>query len=147
MKRENAVHALEQEVGVMLRRVRRVLGVRARAVDESMQAASYLILVHVAEHGPVRASDIVEAFEIDKGAVSRQVHHLLSLGLLEGSRDPADGRATLLSATDEALTRLRTVSEHRRKQLNERLGDWSDARLEAFVAELSSYNQALSERD
>ena len=34
----------------------------------------------------MRASSIVELFDIDKGAISRQVHHLTELGLIE--RDP-----------------------------------------------------------
>lgn len=144
MSREQSLVALEQEVGVMLRRVRRVLGVRAAAVDESLPASSYLVLVYVAEHGPVRAADIVDVFETDKGAISRQVHTLLSLGLVEGHKDPDDGRATLLSATAEAHARLRTVTEHRRKHFADALADWSDERLAAFAAELASYNEALS---
>lgn len=144
MTREESVLALEQEVGVMLRRVRRVLDVRALAVDESLQASAYLVLVYVAENGPVRAADIVDTFQTDKGAVSRHVRHLVSLGLVEGHQDPDDGRATLLSATPEAHARLRTVTEHRRKHFAEALADWSDERLAAFAAELASYNEALS---
>lgn len=145
--RADSLRLLEQEVGVLIRRVRRVIGERARAVHESLQPASYLMLGYVAEHGPVRASVMVDVFEIDKGAVSRQVQHLIDLGLIERTPDPEDGRATLLSITDEAVRRLEDVSEHRRKWLDEQLGDWSDQRLADFAHELGRYNASLTPPD
>ena len=75
--------------------------------------------------GPLRASAIAEAFDIDKGAVSRQVQHLVDLGLVERAPDPDDGRATLVAASDEADAGSTEVARHRRKWLDERLGDWS----------------------
>ena len=145
MTRADTIRDLEQEVGVLIRRVRRVIGVRARAVHESLQPASYLILAYVHETGPVRASSIVEVFDIDKGAISRQVSHLIELGLFERTPDPDDGRATLLSVTDEGARRMKDVGEHRRKWLAEQLGDWSERELTDFVRELSRYNAALSD--
>jgi DNA-binding MarR family transcriptional regulator len=145
MTRADTIRDLEQEVGVLIRRVRRVIGVRARAVHESLQPASYLILSHVNENGPVRASSIVEVFDIDKGAISRQVAHLIDLGLVARTPDPDDGRATLLTVTDEGARRLKDVADHRRKWLEEQLDDWSERELSAFVSELARYNAALSE--
>jgi DNA-binding MarR family transcriptional regulator len=145
VSRADTIRDLEQEVGVLIRRVRRVIGVRARAVHESLQPASYLILSHVNENGPVRASSIVEVFDIDKGAISRQVAHLIDLGLVARTPDPDDGRATLLTVTDEGARRLKDVADHRRKWLEEQLDDWSERELSAFVSELARYNAALSE--
>ena len=51
----------------------------------------------------MRASTVADLFSIDKGAISRQVTHLIELGLIEKSRDPEDGRAWLLTATPDAL--------------------------------------------
>lgn len=145
MNRADSLRQLEQEVGVLVRRVKRVIGVRARLVHEDLQPSSYLMLSYLAEHGPTRSSVIAEIFAIDKGAISRQVQHLLDLGLVEKSQDPEDGRASLLSATDDAVRRLADVTAHRRKWLDEQLGDWSAAELSGFVAELGRYNQALSQ--
>jgi DNA-binding MarR family transcriptional regulator len=145
--RADSIRLLEHEVGVLIRRVRRVIGLRARMVHESLQPASYLMLGYVAEHGPIRASAMVEVFEIDKGAVSRQVQHLIDLGMVERTPDPEDGRATLLSITDEAVRRLEDVAEHRRKWLDEQLGDWSDEDLAGFVRQLGRYNASLSRSD
>jgi DNA-binding MarR family transcriptional regulator len=145
MTRADAIRDLEQEVGVLIRRVRRVIGVRARAVHESLQPAAYLILGHVNENGPVRASSIVEVFSMDKGAISRHVHHLIELGLIDRTPDPDDGRATLLSVTSEGARRMKDVADHRRKWLDEQLGDWSEQELTDFVRELARYNAALSD--
>ena len=144
MSRDESLRQLEQEVGVLIRRVRRVIGERARGVHESLQPASYLMLGYIAEHGPVRASAVVEDFDVDKGAISRQVQHLIDLGLVDRSPDPDDGRATLLAVTDEAVRRMQDVSAHRRKWLDEQLGDWSDAELADFVGDLGRYNAALT---
>ncbi|GEP40648.1 MarR family transcriptional regulator [Nocardioides psychrotolerans] len=147
MNRADSLRQLEQEVGVLVRRVKRVIGVRARLVHEEMQPSSYLMLAYLAEHGPTRSSAMAEIFAIDKGAISRQVQHLVDLGLVDRSQDPEDGRASLLSASDDARRRLADVAEHRRKWLDEQLGDWSAAELADFVEELGRYNQALSQSE
>ena len=143
MARTETIGLLEQEVGVLIRRVRRVIHERARLVHPDLQPASYLLLAFLAESGPRRSSEIADNFGIDKGAISRQVQNLVQLGLLDRTPDPADGRATLLSATDEAGERLAEVNQHRRKYLDERLGDWSEDDLLSFVSALSRYNSAL----
>jgi DNA-binding MarR family transcriptional regulator len=134
---------LEHEVGRLLRRVRRVIHERARSVHPDLQPAAYLLLAHLAGCGPARSTSLVEDLGIDKGAISRQVHHLTALGLVERTPDPADGRATLLSPTAEARRRLAEVAAQRRAQLAERLADWSDEELSALVDELARYNAAL----
>jgi len=143
MTRADSLAMIESEVGVLIRRVRRVLGDRARAVHEGLQPAAYLLLAHLAEVGPTRSSAIVEAFGIDKGAISRQVQHLVELGLVERSPDPDDGRATVISMTAEAGARFGEVRDHRRKLLDERLGDWTEEDLDILVKALGRYNRAL----
>lgn len=93
MTRTDSLLQLEQEVGVLVRRVKRVIGVRARMVHEDMQPSSYLMLAYLAEHGATRSSAMAEIFAIDKGAISRQVRDLVDLGLVDRSQDPEDGRA------------------------------------------------------
>jgi DNA-binding MarR family transcriptional regulator len=142
-RRAESLGELEREIGVMVRRIRRVIALRARAVHPDLAPSSYLMLTYVAEHGPLRASGIADQFDIDKGAVSRQVGHLTELGLLERITDPDDGLALLVSVSVEGRTRLAEVARHRRKWLDERLGDWSEEDLAAFVETLGRYNRAL----
>jgi DNA-binding MarR family transcriptional regulator len=141
--RATALGGLEREVGILIRRIKRVIGERAQAVHPELQPSSYLMLSWLLDEGPVRASMMVEAFNIDKGAVSRQLQHLVDLGLVGRTQDPEDGRASLVSATDEARRRLDAVVTARRLQLDERLGDWSAEDLEQLVGLLHRYNSAL----
>lgn len=143
--RSDALRELESEVGVLIRRVRRVIGERARAVHPDLLPSSYLMLGYVRDHGPVRASAVGQVLDIDKGAISRQVQHLIDLGLLDRSPDPEDGRATLLTASEDAVRRLEQVADDRRALLVERLGEWSPEEMRAFAASLHRYNEALSE--
>ena len=142
--RADSLRRLEREVGVLIRRIKRVIGERAQAVHPDLQPASYLMLSWLADEGPLRASAMAESFNLDKGAVSRQLTHLLDLGLVTRVQDPEDGRAMLVAASDEAVRRLADVSAHRRKWLDERLGDWSAQELDDFVEALGRYNRALN---
>lgn len=130
---------------MLVRRIRRVIAERARLVHPDLQPASYLMLSHVAENGPMRASSVADLFTVDKGAISRQVTHLMELGLVEKSRDPEDGRAWLLTATPDAVQRLRTVAEQRRSYLAERLDGWEAGDLERFTDLLARYNDSLGQ--
>lgn len=143
--RSDALRELESEVGVLIRRVRRVIGVRARAVHPELLPSSYLMLGYVRDHGPVRASAVGQVLDMDKGAISRQVQHLIDLGLLDRTPDPEDGRATLLTASADAVRRLEQVADDRRALLLERLGEWSPEEMRDFAASLHRYNAALSE--
>jgi DNA-binding MarR family transcriptional regulator len=134
---------LEHEVGVLIRRVRRVIGERARMVHPDLQPASYLMLTFLATEGPQRSSVVSERFNVDKGAISRQVQQLVDLGFVERTPDPADGRAMKLGVTDEGRRRLNDTSRQRRKLLDERLSGWSDDELAAFVTALGRYNRTL----
>lgn len=135
--------SLESEVGIMMRRVRRVIAERASLVHEDLPGISYLMLGYVGTHGPVRASQLGVAFHVDKAAVSRHLQQMLELGLLDRRPDPEDGRATLLTTTPDAEKRLQVISEQRRRWLDERLTDWGDDELASLVELLGRYNRTL----
>ncbi len=141
--RAQSLRQIEHELGVLIRRVRRVVGDRARAVHPDLQPATYLLLTHLDESGPLRASALVDATGVDKGAISRQVQQLVDLGLLTRTQDPDDGRATLLEVTADAHTRLGQVQRERRRRFDRRLGEWSEADLADFATRLADYNAAL----
>ena len=145
--RADALGGLEREVGILIRRVRRIIGDRARAVHPDLLPSSYLMLTWLIEEGPVRASVMAGTFHIDKGAVSRQLSHLVDLGLVDRSQDPEDGRASLVSASDEARRLLDNVVAEQRRHFDERLGDWSAEDLDGFVSLLGRYNTALGGYD
>jgi DNA-binding MarR family transcriptional regulator len=143
VSRADELGQLEQEVGVLIRRVRRVIHDRARAVHEDLQPASYLMLNYLVTSGPQRSSVLSERFGVDKGAISRQVQHLADLGLVDRAPDPADGRATLVAASADAVHRMEAILSERRRWLDERLSEWSEDDLRDFVSGLTRYNTAL----
>ena len=142
-RRDVALHSVEREVGALIRRVRRVIGERAAAVHPDLQPSAYLILTHLDEEDDVRSSQLVDALDIDKGAISRQISSLVDLGLVERAPDPEDGRATRLRLTDDARSRLEAVRVRRWGRFGERLSSWSDDDLESYAATLQHYNEAL----
>lgn len=141
--RTDALHAIEDELGVLVRRLKRSIVERAQAVDRDLQGASYLLLGWLAKNGPARATAIVEVFGMDKGSLSRQLQHLEDLGLVERTADPDDGRATLVSASPEAVRRLDEVDGQRRAMLDGKLGAWSADELAHFADQLGRYNSSL----
>jgi len=140
----NTLRALEHEVTLMVRRIKRVVAERARAIDPTLMPIGLIMLGLVHEQGPVRQTVLVETLGMDKGAISRQVQNLLDLGLVVREPDPADGRAALLSVTAEGEHRLARVADERRAMLEQRLSDWSPDDLAQFVALLARYNRSLS---
>jgi DNA-binding MarR family transcriptional regulator len=140
---DETVRALEQEMGVLVRRIRRLIAVRARMVHPDLSPVAYSMLMALNDSGPRRASDLVDLFSIDKGAVSRQVSALLDLGLIERSPDPEDRRAAILAITEEGSRRLSTIAEMRRREVIDRLSGWSDEDLRGFVAMMARYNSEL----
>lgn len=146
-QRVESLRALEHEVGVMLRRIRRVLAERARAVHPELQSGSYLMLAYLADLGAMRGSMIAEGLCLDKGAVSRQLQHLEEIGLVDRVPDPEDGRATLVSASAEAVRRIGEVASERRAWLDDRLADWTDDELAHFADQLGRYNASLDARE
>lgn len=130
-------------MGVLVRRLRRKIAERARLVHPELSPVAYSMLIALHDSGPRRASDLVDMFSIDKGAVSRQVQSLLELGLIERSPDPEDRRAAILAITEDGRGRMESIAEARRTEIRERLGDWTNEDLLGLVSAMARYNEAL----
>lgn len=137
---------LEAEMGVLVRRLRRVMAERARLLHPEMSASEYSVCAYLHREGPQRAATLVEAFETDKGAMSRHIAHLEELGLVSREPDPSDGRAQLVSLTAGAVARHDEVTLARRERLAAMLDDWEPGDLERFIDDLSRYNDTLEGR-
>ena len=92
----------------------------------SIGRTGYWLLVLVSEQAPLRLSDLAGTVELDLSTISRQIRDLVASGLIIRTPDPADGRAALLSLTDEGVAVLEAVSEFRRRVLAEAIAGWSD---------------------
>lgn len=144
-RRRTAVRTLEHEIGTLLRRIRRGLADRAVQVHPELNPTTYMMLATLEERGPSRAAQLAELFALDKGSVSRAVHQLVELGLVVRSPDPDDGRASILSATDDAVRRLAELHVRQRETFDQRLGAWEPEEIEVLALQLSRFNAALSD--
>ncbi|QYJ03880.1 MarR family transcriptional regulator [Nocardioides panacisoli] len=142
-RRDDALQHIEHELGVLLRRARRVVAQRAAEVHPDLQTGAYLMLGHLQRCGALRASALCEVLDLDKAAVSRHVQHLLELGLVDRTPDPEDGRATLIVPSEQGRAQMQQVREQRRRGMDERLADWPTSDLEDLVGLLERYNSAL----
>jgi DNA-binding MarR family transcriptional regulator len=122
--------AIADEVGTQLIRLVRLMERKYAQYQvehpDAVERATYHLLVHLVKDGPRRAGALAEAVHSDPSTISRQIGHLVRLGLVERTADPEDGRATLLAATAEG----RRVFEENRRIRNERiaeiLADWPE---------------------
>jgi len=138
-----SMRRIEGELLRLLRRVRRTAMENARLVHPDLQVTGYGVLMFVADNEPTRAVDVVEALDMDKGSVSRQVAQLHQLGLLSRTDDPEDRRAHQLVLSDEGRKRLAVLRDHRRDELESRLASWSPAALATFAEQLGTYNASF----
>lgn len=145
VQRDEAIRDLEHEIGRLLRRVRRALTERAALVDPALNATAYPLLMTLNQFGPHRAADLADLFALDKGAVSRIVHQLLELGLIERTPDPRDGRASILQVTDAARDRLAELAEQRHEEFGARLVGWDAEDIRELARGLARFNLAISD--
>ena len=78
----------------------------AMRIHPELAPVGYKLLTFVAHAGCANAHQIVEAFDMDKSAISRQVRMLEEFELLESRPDEQDGRLRVLTPTPEALEKL-----------------------------------------
>jgi DNA-binding MarR family transcriptional regulator len=79
--------------------------------------------------GPQRMSEVARKELISLPAASRMVAAVENLGLVERLRDPSDGRAVIVAATDEGRRLMDTARAERVAALAARLQDLNDEQL------------------
>ncbi|HEY4929252.1 MAG TPA: MarR family transcriptional regulator [Acidimicrobiales bacterium] len=99
----------------------------------SIGRTGYWLLVMVSEQAPLRLSDLAEQGELDLSTISRQIRDLVAAGLIARTPDPADGRAALLSLTDQGVAVLEAASESRRQVLATAIAEWTDEERDALA--------------
>ncbi|WP_461011242.1 MarR family winged helix-turn-helix transcriptional regulator [Streptomyces capparidis] len=125
--------ALERELSVLLRRARANMAEMARELHPDLEPGAYGLLMRLEGAGPQRATELASFFGVGKATMSRQLRALEGLGLVAREPDPADGRAYLLTLTDEGRRRFTGVRTARRARYLEMMAAWDRAE----VAELA----------
>ena len=138
---------LEREIGLLLRRARAIQTRLASELHPDLDGASYGLLALLQDAGPLRASDLVARLGLDKSTVSRQVANLTTLGLVDRTADPDDGRAQVLTPSAEGSTRLARIREARRARWEQDLADWPAADVATLGQLLGRFNRLGEARE
>jgi DNA-binding MarR family transcriptional regulator len=135
--------AVGTQLGRLMRLVERAQAQYHAEHPDAVERATYHLLVHLVNDGPRRSGTLADAVHSDPSTISRQVAHLVRLGLVERTADPEDGRATLLAATAEGR---RVFAENRRMRNAKIAGlmaDWPAADREALRELLTRFADAF----
>lgn len=115
----------------------------APSLRAGLDAVTYPVLLAVHQHGPVGISDVADVMHSDISTVSRQVSALVAHGLLEKKPDPNDGRATLVSLTDNGQVALEEMQSIRGVWFQGLLTRWSRDEAASFTTDLRRLGDAL----
>lgn len=136
-------------LGLQLARLGRMLAhAKARfhrRIDDGLETASYVLLVHLLGDGPQRTTALADAVHSDTSTVSRQVAALVRHGLVERRADPEDGRACLLAATVKGENVLRHYRKQRNQELARMLGHWAREDVRQLINLLDRMNTELEQ--
>jgi DNA-binding MarR family transcriptional regulator len=138
---------LEREIGLLLRRARAISARLAGELHPDLESAAYGLLALLEDTGPLRAGDLVARLGLDKSTVSRQVSHLVDLGLVDRAADPVDGRAQVLTPSAEGSARLARIREVRRNRWESDLSDWPPADVSLLGELLARLNRVGEARE
>jgi DNA-binding MarR family transcriptional regulator len=142
---DDGLARIQNEMTLLFRRARVYFQSSAQVAHPELQSAAYALLAYLVDGGPTRASGLVDHFGTDKGAISRQLAQLETLGLVHRLPDPLDGRAQLVEATELGTLRCGEARSHSRKRMREQLDSWDVEDVEQLGALLAKFNQAISD--
>lgn len=89
-----------------------------------VETSAYPVLFSVST-GPLRVSAIAERIHSDVSTVSRQVSHLVQVGILEKVTDPGDGRAQNIALAPAGKQLLEDIHESRGRMFATLMSDWT----------------------
>ncbi|WP_353735301.1 MarR family winged helix-turn-helix transcriptional regulator [Rhodococcus sp. (in: high G+C Gram-positive bacteria)] len=138
---EDPVPDLEQEMLVLFRRMRGLVGVRARALHPKLDAACYPMIMTLRHRDAVPMADLLVELGIEKSTLTRRIDAAARLGLVERIPDPHDARARLVALTAEGRERVAALQAAETQRWRERLDSWepTDVRnLTALLMRLSA---------
>jgi DNA-binding MarR family transcriptional regulator len=107
--------------------------------EREVEWTSQVLLSCVANEGPLRASALAGLIDSDPSTVSRQVAQLVRDGYVERRADQADGRASLLVATEKGMASHREHCRMRNERYRRMLSEWSERDIRKFTTLLRRF--------
>ena len=145
MQDEKLLQSVEDEFTAILLHARDMLIRRAKSVHPDLQAPGYRLLSLVIREDAQQQGALAEKLRLDKATISRLVQQLEALSLVVRTQDPSDGRAQLVSATDEARKKWRDSGNTLRQELRKQLTEWEETDLQNFGKLLHRLNISFEE--
>jgi len=105
----------------------------------------YAILSYLSGRDDIRLTAMSEKMGYDLSVLSRQASALAEQGLVTRTKDPHDGRAWILTLTDQGLTCLVHARAKRLDVLQTSLAAYSDQERDSAARILISLNQVLKD--
>ena len=136
--------ALRVGIGRVARRMRQIYAVHEASEPTFNEIA---VLVHLARDGPATPTEIARREQITSQAIAPAIHELRGRGLLDRSRNPADGRSSVLTITAAGRTALASrelaVVARLVRALHEDLTPAERERLESVIPVLNKLADVL----
>jgi DNA-binding MarR family transcriptional regulator len=107
--------------------------------------AGYLAMRVLEDLGPMSTNALALALHLDASTVTRQIAPLERGGLIERSRDPADGRSSSIALTAEGCRCMADVKQERLRCIEALVSDWDGADQEGLAASLARLNSSLAD--
>lgn len=100
---------------------------------------SHFPILFTLAHEPRRVSALAELIHSDISTVSRQVSHLVQIGLIDKIGDPDDGRAQLLSLSPTGREVIDEIVKRRGEWFEVLLKGWSEEDAATFLTFLERF--------
>ncbi|KAA9153060.1 MarR family transcriptional regulator [Amycolatopsis acidicola] len=114
--------------------------------EGGLHPAAAMLLSDLARHGECRPSELARRRMVDVSVVSRQIAQLTTAGLVDRRPAPEDGRAALVSVSEQGMIELKRWRGKYLKFFRTALADWTDAEIAALTSRLTQMNEALREQ-
>lgn len=152
MVTESLVHpAPEESLGVLLGLVRseivRTMEAELAALGVGLRFTQFLILKRLARLGPMTASELARAVELDGGAMTRQLDQLEGKGYLRRCPHEQDRRALRIELTDQGTALWQQLTDCNERVLEAAQRSLSEAERRHLHEYLTRVLHALRNKD
>lgn len=101
------------------------------------------ILTVLSDHGDCRPGFVADRLGVGASVVSRQLVSLVADGLVVRRKDPGDGRAELISLSEQGQARLDALRAAYSRGMREQFTDWDSARAREAAALLDEISDHI----
>ncbi|HEY0486672.1 MAG TPA: MarR family transcriptional regulator [Mycobacteriales bacterium] len=140
------IEVIARELVALVRSAKELHAVAAPGDGPVLERPAFVLLVRIAEHGPLRPSVAADVLCVDLSTVSRQLAALETAGWISRERDPEDRRAHLVRVTEAGRHVLDQNFRLRREALAGLLAGWPDEERAGFGTHLTRFNEAVRNR-